>query len=146
MQHCCICMHGASCLTFGVSFRDLVTNLFIWEINCLLCFMSSSLVAPVNPSQGASYSYVAPTTSPFYRKFLSPLCDWLCHNIVPEWVHPDQLTILGVSCASLAAFCVLNELYIVAGCLWMLYSLLDNMDGNFFVAFEISPAFLLSSS
>eukprot|EP00386_Alphamonas_edax_P010199 GDKI01033117.1.p1 GENE.GDKI01033117.1~~GDKI01033117.1.p1 ORF type:complete len:383 (-),score=79.53 GDKI01033117.1:167-1315(-) len=81
----------------------------------------------------ANYNYTAPTTSPFYDGFLSPLCNWVVYNLVPTWVHPDQLTVAGVVCAAAAAYCAMQEsqyMFFIVGLLWMLYSIFDNLDGK----------------
>eukprot|EP00916_Digyalum_oweni_P016123 GHVL01026464.1.p1 GENE.GHVL01026464.1~~GHVL01026464.1.p1 ORF type:complete len:336 (-),score=31.31 GHVL01026464.1:285-1292(-) len=79
------------------------------------------------------YVHSAPTTSPFYDNYLSPFCQFLCENFVPEFVHPDHLTLIGLLCASLAVYCSSLEspfMIISTALLWIVYSLCDNMDGK----------------
>lgn len=105
--------------------------------------------------------------SPFYRGFLSPLCDRICLHIVPPSVSPDFISFLALCCAGAATlFCCYADgdfvgsaagnvkcttpqdslrgttslpetvrrstsaWWAVAGVLWMLYSVLDNVDGK----------------
>mmetsp|Transcript_42689 Transcript_42689/g.84209 ORF Transcript_42689/g.84209 Transcript_42689/m.84209 type:complete len:320 (-) Transcript_42689:80-1039(-) len=84
-----------------------------------------------SPSKSSSeYKYVPPSTSPFYQHVISPLCDRLCELLVPPTLHPDWLTFLGLLCALSSAG--LFALGAHAGCavLWIVYGLLDNMDGK----------------
>ncbi|ESS30204.1 CDP-alcohol phosphatidyltransferase [Toxoplasma gondii GAB2-2007-GAL-DOM2] len=120
-----------------------------------------------------------PGGSPFYRAFLSPLCDQICLRLVPPSVSPDAISFLALCCAALATFfcwqadrrsftaavkteaetkalatdaafgnsltlspvvtflnfCGIDAqpdtpFWAVAGLLWMLYSVLDNVDGK----------------
>eukprot|EP00919_Chromeraceae_sp_WS-2016_P046228 GHVR01109857.1.p1 GENE.GHVR01109857.1~~GHVR01109857.1.p1 ORF type:complete len:186 (+),score=22.41 GHVR01109857.1:458-1015(+) len=80
-------------------------------------------------SDCSGYVYCPPTTSPFYRKAVSPLCDRLCSHL-PLWVHPDWLTLLGTVCAFASALCVGCSCFLSGALLWQLYAVLDNMDGK----------------
>ncbi|PFH31103.1 hypothetical protein BESB_029770 [Besnoitia besnoiti] len=152
---------------------------------------SSDCSLPSAPSTTATTSAEAvsrspPSGSPFYRAFLSPLCDQICLRLVPASVSPDFISFLALCCASLSTFFCwqagmhssvqavrreagfsgeagkfessdMNEappssspssasssfwifsgaeavsdtpFWTVAGVLWMMYSVLDNVDGK----------------
>eukprot|EP00923_Selenidium_pygospionis_P024168 GHVN01041938.1.p1 GENE.GHVN01041938.1~~GHVN01041938.1.p1 ORF type:complete len:507 (+),score=61.08 GHVN01041938.1:163-1683(+) len=77
------------------------------------------------------YVYSPPLTSPFYRHVISPLCDWLCHTLVPRCITPDQISYLALAAA--IAGCVISFLsgyQLVVAALWVVYGLLDNIDGK----------------
>eukprot|EP00923_Selenidium_pygospionis_P024163 GHVN01041930.1.p1 GENE.GHVN01041930.1~~GHVN01041930.1.p1 ORF type:complete len:209 (+),score=38.35 GHVN01041930.1:166-792(+) len=77
------------------------------------------------------YVYSPPLTSPFYRHVISPLCDWLCHTFVPRCVTPDQISYLAL--ASAIAGCVISfssDYQLIVAALWVVYGLLDNIDGE----------------
>lgn len=75
--------------------------------------------------------YVAPLTSPFYARVISPFCDMLVANdFIPLWVTPNQLSFAGLVCGLAAAVCAQLRLYILVAPLWWGYGLLDNLDGK----------------
>lgn len=42
-----------------------------------------------------TFQYKSENLSLAYNYFLSPLSDWIVNNIIPPWVAPNLLTILG---------------------------------------------------
>eukprot|EP00918_Siedleckia_nematoides_P081280 GHVU01178277.1.p1 GENE.GHVU01178277.1~~GHVU01178277.1.p1 ORF type:complete len:183 (-),score=20.29 GHVU01178277.1:123-671(-) len=75
-------------------------------------------------------TYVPPVTSPFYKRVISPACDWLCKNTVPRWISPDQLSLLGLACSIIGCIFGYKMKFIPAVIFWLLYSTLDNLDGK----------------
>lgn len=78
---------------------------------------------------GTSYVYVPPTTSPFYRHVVSPVCDRVCEHL-PKWLTPSHITVGGLIFAIAAVVAVQSGHFIGGGCLWAAYSLCDNLDGK----------------
>nr|ASN64464.1 choline/ethanolamine phosphotransferase 3 [Eimeria falciformis] len=78
----------------------------------------------------------SPSGTVFYQWIVSPLCDRICSKI-PPWVHPDIISFLGLCCTSASAYCCCaatndssGSQLALAALLWVLYGLLDNIDGK----------------
>lgn len=81
-------------------------------------------------SSKAAYEYILPTTSPFYRHVVSPACDWICRNLLPARLTPNQITVMGLCFALLALTLIRWEFWRLGALAWMCYSICDNLDGK----------------
>ena len=93
-------------------------------------------------ASSASYEYISPQQTTFYRLILSPFCNYLVQYL-PRSLHPNVLTICGMLCAVTAAFLVIYDssvatssvehnpwIYILASVLHFCYAIFDNLDGK----------------
>lgn len=90
-----------------------------------------------------SFHYTGGDLSLIYKYFSSPLTNWLVMNIVPEWLAPNVITMIGFSFIltshflywfystgeDLKSVCPAWVHYLSAAFI-ILYSLFDNMDGK----------------
>jgi phosphatidylglycerophosphate synthase len=78
------------------------------------------------------YTYISPDGSYFYNKIMSPFCNKIV-TYIPNFIHPNILTLTGVICSYISMYLVKteNKKYgPLAGLLWILYIILDNLDGK----------------
>jgi phosphatidylglycerophosphate synthase len=109
--------------------KDTATNLSSHDTKLTDCDTSNNLQTNVKK---ISYKYVAPIENYYYKYVMSPLCNKAV-EYVPQWVHPNVLTLIGLLCSSLSMLLVVNDLKffgVFAGLFWLLYDLFDNMDGK----------------
>jgi phosphatidylglycerophosphate synthase len=88
------------------------------------------------------YAYKSPTTSVFFREYFKPVYTWIAYNILPAWLHPNVVTLLGLVSALghflligaySSWFTVLETVpswaWITSGLLFLTYATMDNCDG-----------------
>lgn len=76
------------------------------------------------------YKYEMPATSIFYKRLVSPGCDWVCRTMIPKYISPNSITYFGWFMAAVAWVCVERRQWLLTALFWVLYALCDNLDGK----------------
>eukprot|EP01057_Protomagalhaensia_wolfi_P006093 Protomagalhaensia_wolfi_Nauph_80__6092@NODE_863_length_1933_cov_45_667899_g650_i0_p1_GENE_NODE_863_length_1933_cov_45_667899_g650_i0NODE_863_length_1933_cov_45_667899_g650_i0_p1_ORF_typecomplete_len406_score42_72CDPOH_P_transf/PF01066_21/2e15CDPOH_P_transf/PF01066_21/2_4e03_NODE_863_length_1933_cov_45_667899_g650_i0171234 len=85
---------------------------------------------PTSALEEPAYFYHTPTTSPLYRHVISPFCDVVCRYLLPGWLRPNTISIIGLLFALASVLAVELGSWKWTAILWIGYSLCDNLDGK----------------
>ena len=85
-----------------------------------------------------NFKYQGHDASLLYEHFISPVCQWITDNLVPLWLAPNIITLVGFAFIVLPHIWILNRdtqeasdcHFMVCGICILLYSLCDNTDGK----------------
>jgi len=104
--------------------------------------MISNFVTPQGEKNLVAYKYVGSDASLLYKYFFSPCAQFLVDNVIPEWLAPNVITLIGFMCTMIPHVIIL---YMTGGTLsgyippWLCflaafgqlaYMILDNADGK----------------
>jgi ethanolaminephosphotransferase len=104
--------------------------------------LKKNYISPQNANNLITYKYSGSDLSLLYKHFFSPIAQFLVDRIIPEWMAPNLITLMGFVCTLvphiiiLAAFPntlsgnVPNWMCLLAGIGQLTYMILDNADGK----------------
>jgi len=105
-------------------------------------FLRTKFISPEGEKHLLAYKYVGSDASLIYKYILSPFAQWCVDHIIPEWMAPNLITLIGFSCNLISHIWVLvlfgNNIFgaipawllIFAAVMHICYMNLDNIDGK----------------
>jgi ethanolaminephosphotransferase len=105
-------------------------------------FLKYKCLTPEGEENLKKYKYSGGDASLLYKYIHSPFAQWAVDNIIPEWMAPNVITLLGFTCSLIPhtlLACMFPDnfagdvprwLSILTGVMHLVYMHLDNMDGK----------------
>jgi ethanolaminephosphotransferase len=107
-----------------------------------MSILTSNFVSPQGEKNLVAYKYVGSDASLLYKYFFSPCAQFLVDNVIPEWLAPNVITLMGFMCTLIPHLIILymtggtlsgqipSWLCFVAAFGQLAYMILDNADGK----------------